>query len=189
MDMALHDLPTKRLTYEDYVLIPRDRKRHEIIDGKHYATTVPLVGHQDIVTRLIVRLGNYVEAHSVGEILTAPVDVLLSPHDIVKPDLLFISNERSAIVEEKNIQGAPDLVIEIHSNSSRRIDRGAKRRAYERWGVLEYWMLDPERKEAEVCERTAQGLLRQRALLSKEDVLTTPLLPGLEIPLAEIFRD
>lgn len=187
--MALHDLPTKKLTYEDYVLIPRDRKRHEIIDGKHYATTVPLLGHQDIVTRLAVRLGAYVEAHSVGEILTAPVDVLLSPHDIVKPDLFFISNERSSIVKEKNIQGAPDLAIEIHSGSSRRIDRGVKKQAYERWGVLEYWMLDPGRKEAEVWERTPKGLLRQRVLLSEKDVLTTPLLPGLEIPLAEIFRD
>jgi Uma2 family endonuclease len=187
--MALHDLPAKKLTYEDYVLIPRDRKRHEIIDGKHYATTVPWVGHQDIVTRLVVRLGSYVEAHPIGELLTAPVDVILSPHDIVKPDLLFISNERSSIIGEKNIQGAPDLTIEIHSGSSRRIDRGAKKRAYERWGVLEYWMLDPKRKEAEVWERSAKGLLRQRALLSVEDVLATPLLPGLEIPLAEIFRD
>ncbi|HEY4590190.1 MAG TPA: Uma2 family endonuclease, partial [Thermoanaerobaculia bacterium] len=82
--MALHDLLAKKLTYEDYVLIPRDRKRHEIIDGRHYATTVPLVGHQDIVTRLAVRLGSYGEAYPVGEILPAPVDVILSSHDIVK---------------------------------------------------------------------------------------------------------
>jgi Uma2 family endonuclease len=187
--MALHDLPAKKLTYEDYVLIPDDGKRHEIIDGEHYVSAAPFIRHQRIVLRLARRLGDFVEAHPLGEILIAPTDVILSPNDIVQPDLLFISNERSSIVEEKNIQGAPDLTIEIHSNSSRRIDRGAKRRAYERWGVLEYWMLDPERKEAEVCERTAQGLLRQRVLLSKNDVLTTPLLPGLEIPLEEIFRD
>ena len=187
--MALHDLPAKKLTYEDYVRIPDDGKRHEIIDGEHYVSAAPFIRHQRVVHRLDVRLGIYVAAHPVGEILTAPTDVILSPHDVVQPDLLFISNERSSIVKEKNIQGAPDLVIEIHSGSSRRIDRGAKRRAYERWGVLEYWMLDPERKEADVCERTAQGLLRQRALLSVRDVLTTPLLPGLEIPLAEIFRD
>jgi Uma2 family endonuclease len=187
--MALHDLPAKKLTYEDYLLIPEDGKRHEIIDGEHYVSAAPFVRHQRVVHRLDVRLGSYVEAHPVGEILPAPTDVVLSPHDVVEPDLIFISNERSSIVEEKNIQGAPDLVIEIHSTSSRRIDRGAKRRAYERWGVLEYWMLDPERKEAEVWERTATGGLRQRAHLSTTDVLTTPLLPGLEIPLAEIFRD
>ncbi|MFL6232062.1 MAG: Uma2 family endonuclease [Thermoanaerobaculia bacterium] len=187
--MALHDLPAKKLTYEDYVRIPDDGKRHEIIDGEHYVSAAPFVRHQRLVVRLTIRIGGFVETHRLGSFLVAPTDIILSPHDIVQPDLLFISNERSSIVGEKNVQGAPDLVIEIHSGSSRRIDRGAKRRAYERWGVLEYWMLDPERKEADVCERTAQGLLRQRALLSKEDVLTTPLLPGLEISLAEIFRD
>jgi Uma2 family endonuclease len=187
--MALHDLPAKKLTYEDYLLIPEDGKRHEIIDGEHYVSAAPFIRHQRVVHRLDVRLGIYVEAHPVGEILTAPTDVILSPYDVVEPDLLFISNERSSIVEEKNIQGAPDLVVEIHSGSSRRIDRGVKKQAYEQWGVLEYWMLDPERKEAEVWERTSKGLLRQRALLSKNAVLTTPLLPGLEISLAEIFRD
>lgn len=187
--MALHDLPAKKLTYEDYVLIPDDGKRHEIIDGEHYVSAAPFIRHQRVVQRLNLRLGIYVATHPVGEILPAPTDVVLSPHDVVEPDLLFISNERSSIVEEKNVQGAPDLVIEIHSGSSRRIDRGVKKRAYERWGVLEYWMLDPERKEAEVWERTAKGGLHQRACLSAEDVLTTPLLPGLEIPLAEIFRD
>jgi len=187
--MALHDLPAKKLTYEDYLLIPEDGKRHEIIDGEHYVSAAPFVRHQRIVLRLAVKLDNFVQARHLGEIFIAPTDVILSPYDIVEPDIFFISSERSAIVEEKNVQGAPDLVIEIHSGSSRRVDRGAKRRAYERWGVLEYWMLDPDRKEAEVCERTASGLLRQRAHLSARDGLATPLLPGLEIPLAEIFRD
>jgi Uma2 family endonuclease len=187
--MALHDLPAKKLTYEDYLLIPEDGKRHEIIDGEHYVSAAPFIRHQDLVVRLTIRIGGFVEAHRLGRFLVAPTAVVLSPHDVVEPDLLFISNERSAIVEEKNVQGAPDLTIEIHSSSSRRIDRGVKKQAYEQWGVLEYWMLDPERKEAEVWERTAAGLLRRRPLLSKNDVLTTPLLPGLEIPLAEIFRD
>lgn len=187
--MALHDLPAKKLTYEDYLLIPEDGKRHEIIDGEHYVSPAPFVRHQRVVHRLDVCLGIYVAAHPVGEVLPGPTDVILSPHNIVQPDLLFISNERSAFVTEKNIQGAPDLAIEIHSGSSRHIDKGPKRRAYARWGVLEYWMLDPERKEAEVWERSAKRLLRRRAHLSATDVLTTPLLPGLEIPLAEIFRD
>ncbi len=187
--MALHDLPAKKLTYEDYILIPDDGKRHEIIDGEHYVSAAPFIRHQDLVVRLTIRIGGFVETQSLGRFLVAPTDVILSPHDIVQPDLLFISNERSSIIEEKNIQGAPDLAIEIHSGSSRRIDRGAKRQAYERWGVREYWMLDPELKNADIWERTAEGLLRQGALLFKVDLLTTPLLPGLEISLAEIFRD
>ncbi|HEY3567854.1 MAG TPA: Uma2 family endonuclease [Thermoanaerobaculia bacterium] len=187
--MALHDLPAKKLTYEDYLLIPEDGKRHEIIDGEHYVSAAPFIRHQRVVHRLDVRLGNYIETHPVGEILTAPTEVVLSPHDVVQPDLLFISNERSSFVKEKNIQGAPDLVIEIHSGSSRHIDKGPKHRAYARWGVREYWMLDPERKEAEVWERSAKRIFRRRAHLSVKGVLTTPLLPGLEIPLAEIFRE
>ncbi len=188
--MAQH-YPHKRLTYEDYVLFPDDGKRHEIIDGEHYVTAMPTVRHQRIVVRLCCDLGSFIEAHPLGEVLVAPTDILLSPHDIVQPDLLFISNERSWITQEKNIQGAPDLVVEIHSDSTRRLDQIVKRNAYERWGVLEYWMLDPSRKDADVCRRTAEGSLRRQALLAAVagDVLTTPLLPGLEIPLAEVFQD
>jgi hypothetical protein len=81
--MALHDLPAKKLTYEDYLLIPEDGKRHEIIDGEHYVSDAPFVRHQRVVHRLGLRLGSYVEAHPVGEILPAPTDVVLSPHDVV----------------------------------------------------------------------------------------------------------
>jgi Uma2 family endonuclease len=188
--MALHDLPRQRLTYDDYVLIPDDGKRHEIIDGEHYVTAAPFVRHQQIVVRLTIALGGFVQINRLGEFLVAPTDIVLSPYDVVQPDLLFISSSRASIVEVKNVQGAPDLVIEIHSDSTRRIDQGVKRAAYERWGVLEYWMLDPGRKEADVWGRTAEGL-RRRALLSAAagDVLTTPLLPGLEIPLSEILKE
>jgi Uma2 family endonuclease len=188
--MALHDLSPKNGTYEDYVLIPSDGKRHEIINGEHYVTAAPFLRHQRIVLRLGLYLGNFVQAHPLGEVFIAPTDIVLSPHDILQPDLLFISNERSSIAEEKNVQGAPDLVIEILSDSTRRLDQVIKREAYERRGVLEYWMFDPQRKGTEVWEQTTEGL-RRRAVLSAAmgDVLTTPLLPGLEIPLAEIFAD
>src|SRR4051794_14629222 len=146
--MALHDLPAKKLTYEDYLLIPEDGKRHEIIDGEHYVSAAPFVRHQKLVVRLTIRMGSFVETHRLGSFLVAPTDVVLSPNDVVEPDLLFISKERSSIVEEKNIGGARVLVIETPGVPPRRIDRGAKKRAYELWGVLEYWMLDPERKEA-----------------------------------------
>jgi Uma2 family endonuclease len=186
--MALHDLPRKRLTYEDYVLFPDDGKRHEIIDGEHYVTAAPFVRHQRIVVYLTVSLGGFLRQNPLGELLVAPTDILLSPHDIVQPDLLFISNERSRITGEANVQGAPDLVIEILSKSTRRLDQVVKRGAYERWDVREYWMFDPFRKGADIWERTAGGLLRSLSAAAG-DVLTTPLLPGLEIPLAEVFKD
>ncbi len=187
--MALHD-PSPKLTYEDYLLLPDDGKRHEILNGEHYVTAAPFIRHQRIVLRLAFRLEGFLREHPLGELFIAPTDVVLSRHDVVQPDLLFISNERASIIEEKNVQGAPDLVIEILSESTRRLDEVLKRQAYERFGAREYWMFDSHRKTAQVWERTAEGL-RRRALLSAAagDVLTSPLLPGLEIPLAEIFKE
>jgi Uma2 family endonuclease len=186
--MNLHD-PSPKLTYEDYLLIPEDGKRHQIIDGKHYVTDTPFLRHQRLARRLVFRLETFLLEHPLGEFFFAPTDVILSPHDIVQPDLFFISNDRSSIVTEANIQGAPDLVIEILSNSSRRLDEVLKRKAYEEFGAREYWIFDPSRKTTQVWELTAEGL-RRRGLLSAAagDILTTPLLPGLEIPLAEVFE-
>jgi len=186
--MALRNISPK-LTYEDYVRIPDDGKRHEIIDGEHYVTAAPFIRHQGLVVHLTVLLGSFVREHRLGTFLIAPTDVILSPHDIVQPDLLFISNQRAAIVTEKNIQGAPDLVIEILSNSTRRLDEVLKRQAYERFGAREYWILDPQSKTTQVWERTGGGL-RRKGLLSMAagDMLASSLLPGLEIPLAEIFE-
>jgi Uma2 family endonuclease len=185
--MALHDLIPK-LTYRDYVLLPQDGKRHEIIDGEHYVSPAPFVSHQDLVVELTIRLGGFVKAHRLGRLLVAPTDVLLSPYDIVQPDLLFVSNERAAIVGLKNLQGAPDLVIEILSRSTSRLDKVLKLKAYERYGVQAYWIFDASRKGVQPWERTEDSLHRKRFLSAAvEDVLTSPLLPGFELPLAELF--
>jgi Uma2 family endonuclease len=185
--MALRDLDLPRkLTYEDYVLIPEDGQRHEILDGEHYVTPAPFIRHQLISGNLHSHLDPFVRRHRLGVVLYAPVDVILSPHDIAQPDLLFISNERKGILTEPNVQGAPDLVIEILSKKTRRRDERLKLERYDRFGVLEYWIVDPERQGAKVYRRD-DGRLHLVAELSAADVLTTPLLPGLEIPLAEIF--
>jgi Uma2 family endonuclease len=187
--MALHDL-ARKLTYRDYVLIPEDGKRHEIIDGEHYVTPAPFVPHQDLLVELTFRLKGFLKTHRLGRLLVAPTDVLLSPYDIVQPDLLFVSNERAAIVGLKNLQGAPDLVIEILSPSTRRLDKVLKLQAYERHGVQAYWMFDPSRKGVQAWERTDEGLRPQPFLAAAAgDVLTSPLLPGFELPLAEVFSE
>ncbi len=186
--MALHDLPRK-LTYDDYVLIPEDGQRHEILDGEHYVSPAPLTRHQRISSKLHVRLGSFVETHRLGWVLAAPTDAVLSPYDVVQPDLLFISGERLEIVTEANVQGAPDLIVEIFSKKTRQQDEGTKRKSYERYAVREYWMLDPDQSSAHVYRRIGNRL-RLVAELSAAagDVLTTPLLPGLEIRLAEVFE-
>jgi Uma2 family endonuclease len=184
--MALPDLPHK-LTYDDYLLFPEDGQRHEILDGEHYVTASPFFQHQLVSSRLHSRVGPWVEARKLGVLLAAPMDVLLSPHDVAQPDLLFISNERAGIIKRANVQGAPDLVVEILSKSTRNRDERLKLERYERFGVREYWLLDPDRKAAWIYRREG-GRLRLAAELFMGDVLTSPLLPGLEIRLAEIFE-
>jgi Uma2 family endonuclease len=187
--MALHDLSPK-LTYRDYALFPEDGQRHEIIDGEHYVTPAPFVPHQDLLVELTLRLAGFVKIHRLGRLLVAPTDVLLSLHDIVQPDLLFVSRERAAIVGLKNIQGAPDLVIEILSPSTSRLDKVLKLDAYERCGVQSYWIFDRVREGVQPYERTDEGLRPQPFLAAAAgDVLTSPLLPGFELPLAELFEE
>ena len=184
--MALPDsLP--KLTYEDYVLFPEDGLRHEILDGEHHVSASPFAPHQDVFSNLHSFLHPFVRRHRLGKVYGAPFDVILSPHDVVVPDLLFISNERLKILTEKNVQGAPDLVVEILSRSTRRRDEGIKLERYDLFGVREYRLFDPDRKTARVFRRNG-GRLALAADLAVGDVLTTPLLPGLEIPLAEVFE-
>ncbi|HSN88166.1 MAG TPA: Uma2 family endonuclease, partial [Thermoanaerobaculia bacterium] len=118
----------------------------------------------------------------------APTDVVLSFHDVAVPDLVFVSRERLSILTEANIQGAPDLIVEILSKTTRQIDQGIKFSRYEALGVQEYWLADPFRRAMTVY-RLDEGCFREEAVLQaeREDILTTPLIPGLEIRLAEIF--
>jgi Uma2 family endonuclease len=186
--MALQDLIPK-LTYRDYALIPEDGRRHEILDGEHYVTAAPFLSHQKLAFRLTLRVGGFIEANHLGLFFFAPADVLLSAHDVVQPDLLFISSGRASIAAGKNVQGAPDLMIEILSQSSRRLDKVLKLRTYDRYGVQEYWMFDPFRKGVQTYLRPETGLRPQPFLSAAAgDVLTSPLLPGFELPLAEVFE-
>jgi Uma2 family endonuclease len=185
--MALQDR-IRKLTYDDYVLIPEDGQRHEIIDGEHYMAPSPVTVHQRTGFRLGLRLGGFVEQHGLGEVFAAPFDVAFSEHDVVQPDLLFISNERAEILTDKNVQGTPDLVAEILSERTRQLDEKIKLDLYDRFGVLEYWMFDPVRKDVRVFRRVGDRLRLVAELSAKaRDVLTTPLLLGFELSLTALF--
>jgi Uma2 family endonuclease len=176
-------------TYEDLLLIPEDGLRHEIIDGEHYVNASPILRHQQVSYRLVLAIGIYLEQHPLGELLFAPLDIVFSQHDVVEPDLMFISNERREIMTVKNIQGAPDLLVEILSQSNRRYDELTKHSLYERTGVGEYWIVDPARNIVRVFRRNAAGRYERAAELSTGDALTSPLFPTLEIRLDRIFAD
>ena len=180
-----------RFTYDDFVLFPDDGKRHEIIDGEHYVTPSPNVRHQRLVKRLMFEIERYLKANPrMGEVFPSPLDVVLSPWDVVAPDLLLVAGDQSAIMTEKNIQGPPALVVEVLSKSTRKRDAQTKRRLFERTGVREYWLVDPELDTVQVFRPSPEGKLARVVELTAEDgdVLTTPLLPGCEIDLRELFR-
>jgi len=180
-----------KLTYDDFVLFPDDGRRHELIDGEHYVTPSPNTRHQQISGDLFALIWTYLETHAIGRVFNAPFDVVFSQFDVVEPDILYLSNERAAeIITPKHVRGAPDLVVEIASRGTRKRDETIKRRLYERAGVLEYWVVDPETDVVRIYGRPPDGF--DRAIeLSREagDVLTTTQLPGLELPLARIFRE
>jgi Uma2 family endonuclease len=179
-----------KLTYEDFLLFPDDGKRHELIDGEHCVTPSPGVRHQRVLQHLNRLLDRFVEEHGLGKVFFAPLDVLLSQHDVVEPDLMFISNERASILTVANLRGAPDLAVEVLSPSSRRQDEVLKRGLYERAGVDEYWLVDPEAETVKVFRRGGERYGRPTLLSALDgDRLTTPKLPGFAAELAAIFAE
>ena len=163
-----------KLTYDDYLLIPDDGKRHELIAGEHFVSPAPNPDHQELLIRLVFELETYRRATGAGRLLIAPTDVVIGRTDVVQPDLIFILRGGNAQVGT-HVAGAPDLVVEILSPSNRRYDEVTKRNLYERAGVSEYWLVDPEVETVKVFRRDG-------------DVLSSPLLPGLAISLVALFE-
>ncbi len=178
-----------KLTYDDFVHFPEDGKRHELIDGEHVVTPSPNAKHQSVSINLSSLLWAYVGAHHLGRVFAAPFDVVFSDFDVVEPDLLFVSQARQAdVLTAAHVRGAPDLVVEIGSPSTRKRDETTKRRLYERFGVAEYWVVDPELDEIKVYRMVDGRYTRTAELaLERDEVLTSPLFPDLELPLSDIF--
>ena len=187
MDRPTAQEPPK-LTYEDYVLLPDDGRRHELIDGEHFVTPSPAARHQAILQNLLLELGPPIRELGLGQLHLAPLDVILSEVDVVQPDLLFVRREREAIVGDW-VRGAPDLAAEILSPSTRHQDETEKRDLYERHGVAEYWIVDPKAESIEV-RRLAGGAYGRPELLlaSAGDTLTTPLFGDVRLELRRVFR-
>lgn len=188
--MAIAIVPTTpkiQFTYEDYLELPDDGNRYELIDGELYMSTTPTPNHQFIADNFLVALSNYLKKNPIGKVVSAPLEVFFSETNLAQPDVMFISKARLNIIKPAQVKGAPDLVIEVLSPSTEKRDRTVKLKMYARFGVLEYWL--PKEKTATVeIFRLLDGELVPVVRLGKSDVLTSPLFPGLEIPLDEIFN-
>ncbi len=182
----MNPVSTVKFTYEDYLLLPENGKRHELIDGEHYMTPAPSTKHQRISGNLYSILRVFVKNNKLGEVFYAPCDIIFSDIDIVQPDIIFISNENMHIITESNVQGSPDLAIEIISETTRKTDKVIKRRLYEKFGVKEYWIIDPVVDTLEVYKPT-EGGYKKVAEYEKGEEFSSDLFRGLTIDLNAIF--
>ena len=178
--------PKIKFSVDDYMTTP-DEKRYQLLAGALILAPAPKDIHQAIVGHLFVTLYQFVNQLGLGWVRVSPYDVVLSRYDVFQPDILFVSNSRAGIITEANIQGAPDLVVEVLSPGTARYDRGYKRTLYGRHGVLEYWLVDPEAETVEVLTLEEAGLT-PAATYRRGDTLASPLLAGLSIDLEPVFR-
>jgi len=174
-----------RFTYSDYLLLPED-KRYEVLDGDLYVVPAPNIKHQRVSLNLTLALHQHVRDKTLGEILEAPCDVVLSDENVVQPDILFVRKERAGIIGENNLQAAPDIMIEILSEGTRRKDLEVKRKIYAGFGAPEYWIVDPMADTVEVLVWSELGYIRA-GFYGKSDRLSSPLLPELNLPLHKVF--
>jgi Uma2 family endonuclease len=184
----LMSLPGHRFTYADYCLLPEE-KRYELVEGDLLLTPAPNVRHQMIVAALLARMYVFADSHGLGWVLAAPTDVILSDENVVQPDILFVAANRVGIMKPTGgVHGAPDLVVEILSPSNPARDRVLKRKLYSKYGVREYWIIDPQGQTVEVLTQTGSGLQTQQVFPMGSSI-ESPLLPGFTLDVAYLFRD
>jgi len=178
-------MQTQTYTYEDYLKI-NDDNQYELIGGELILVPAPQTIHQWISGELFVEISNFIRKNKLGKLFHAPFDVILSDKDKPQPDILFISANRLDIITEDNIKGAPDLIIEILSPSTASRDKVEKSRIYYKYGVKEYWIVDPEAKVVQVFTPGEKNWILHEAY-NNDEILVSPLLPGLQINLVDAF--
>ena len=175
----------QKLDYDDYAGIPPDRNRYEIIEGELYVTPAPSPLHQRVSKRLQRQLEAYFEGRGLGEVFDAPVDLILTHHDVVQPDLVVVAEPRQ--VSARGIEGAPLLVVEVLSPSTRVQDRTVKARRYAAVGIPHYWIVDPEARRIE-CYRVDSGAYVAACEGEGDATIALPDWQGLMIALSDLWR-
>jgi Uma2 family endonuclease len=172
-------------TYEDLLEIPDDRFRYEIIDGDLVVTPSPLFVHQVVSRNLFRVLDRHVLEKDLGEVVYAPYDVIFDDLNVLEPDILFVSKERSAIISPRGINGPPDLAVEVLSKGTRRRDLVVKREVCRRFRVPHYWTLDPF--ERVLREHVLRGRGYREREVRGARVFGPALFPSLSIDLGRVW--
>ena len=174
----------QKLDYSDYAAIPPDRNRYEILEGELFVTPAPNPNHQRVSKRLQRQLESYFEAGGRGEVFNAPIDLILSPHDVVQPDLVVVTDPKQ--VSARGIEGPPALVVEVLSPSSRQTDTSAKAKRYAAFGVRHYWIVDPDARCIQ-CYQLAEDGYHLALEAGPDTPLSLPDWPELSIVPAAIW--
>ncbi len=176
-------------SYEEFARLPEgDGNRYEVIAGELVVTpSSPGMAHQELVGRLYLLLRPFVDANKLGRVVLSPIDVLFAEGDYLVPDMVFVRAGRPGLVTKRGIEGAPDLVVEVLSGSTAFRDRGIKRERYARYGVAQYWVVDPRKLQIEVYRpEGGTANVMTSGMLEWQPV---PDYPTLTIDVAELFRD
>jgi Uma2 family endonuclease len=174
------------LTYRDYEALPADGRRYELHDGELSVTPAPGTRHQRVSSALNSILRTHVTSHGLGEVLYAPIDVILADTTVVQPDLVYLEPARAHLVSDRGIEGPPTLVIEILSPSTTTIDRSRKRQLYADHGIPYYWLVDPESRTIEVLGLDA-GRYALLARASGAGPVALPTFPDLTFAPASLW--
>ena len=175
-------------TYERYLRETAEGEYFTIIAGEKIVSPSPNDLHQAVHGTLSFFLQTWARQTRSGKVRLAPYDVVLAEDAVTQPDMIFILKEHLHQITEKNFRGAPDLVIEILSPSSIRLDRVKKRTLYARHGVPEYWIVSPAERTVEILHLQGQQY-ETAGLLEEEDTLQSPLLPGFSCAVKDIFAE
>ncbi len=174
-------------TIKDYKLLPEGAP-YQLIEGELVMTPAPNTFHQIISGNLNEKIRVFVKEKSAGLLLYAPIDIYLDTENVFQPDIVFVSRQRRDIIKDDGIHGAPDMVVEILSPSTAYYDIKKKYKVYEKSGVKEYWIVDPEMKNVELFSLTEQGKFVLSASISDKGVVKSGILSGFEISLEDVFR-
>jgi Uma2 family endonuclease len=171
------------LDYDDYAAIPPDGNRYELLEGDLLVTPAPSPLHQWVSKRLQRQLEGYFEGRGLGRVYNAPIDVILTPHDVLQPDLVVVTDLGQ--VSGRGIEGPPTLLVEVLSPTTAARDRGAKSRRYATLRVPHLWLLEPDERRLE-CYRLEGQVYRLVVAAEGEATLEHPDWPGLAVRLAEL---
>jgi Uma2 family endonuclease len=177
-----------QFTVEDYQNLPETGPRYQLVEGDLLVAPAPNRHHQEILGNLHFLIRAYLDEHPVGKIYATPFDVHLDDLNVLQPDLLFVSRERYSILTERGASGAPNLVVEILSPSTARLDLDRKKKLYARHGVVEFWAIVPETRQVQIY-RLQEKPERPTAIHEQIDEFQSPLLPGLTISASRIFAE